>query len=57
MHKEIPVRFLFLKTLNVKKVAIDLTWVRPQKVGGTESCIRNLLDGISKINTNGISFV
>lgn len=43
--------------MNVKKVAIDLTWVRPQKVGGTESCIRNLLDGISKINTNGISFV
>ncbi len=34
-----------------KKVAIDLTWVRHNKVGGTESCVRNLLDGFSEIDT------
>ena len=37
----------------MKKVAIDLTWVRPNKVGGTESCVRNLLDGFSEIDTQG----
>lgn len=36
------------------KVAIDLTWVRHQKVGGTESCVRNLLKGISSINPDNI---
>lgn len=34
----------------MKRIAIDLTWVRPGKVGGTESCVRNLLDGFSEIN-------
>lgn len=29
----------------MKKFAIDLTWVRHNKVGGTEAYIRNLLDG------------
>lgn len=29
----------------MKKTAIDLLWLRPGKVGGTESYIRNLLDG------------
>ncbi len=29
----------------MEKIAIDLLWVRPGKVGGTESYIRNLLDG------------
>ena len=38
------------------KVAIDLTWVRHNKVGGTESSIRNLLDGFSIIDTRNVSF-
>lgn len=33
-----------------KKIAIDLTWVRHKKVGGTESCVRNLLDGWAELN-------
>lgn len=40
-----------------KKIAIDLTWVRHKKVGGTESCIRNLLNGFSQINTNDLLFI
>lgn len=36
----------------MKKVAIDLTWVRHKKVGGTESCVRNLLDGLSRVRKN-----
>lgn len=40
-----------------KKVAIDLTWVRHKKVGGTESCVRNLLDGFLQADTRGIVFV
>ena len=34
----------------MKKIAIDLLWVRPGKVGGTESYIRNLLDGFMKLD-------
>lgn len=30
------------------KIAIDLLWVRPKQVGGIESYIRNLLDGMRK---------
>lgn len=30
------------------KVGIDLLWVRPQRCGGTESYIRNLLDGFGQ---------
>lgn len=30
-------------------IAIDLLWLRPGKVGGTESYIRNLLDGLAKL--------
>lgn len=33
----------------MEKIAIDLLWVRPGKVGGTESFIRNLLDGFIKL--------
>lgn len=35
----------------VEKVAIDLLWLRPGKVGGTESYIRNLLDGFMKLES------
>lgn len=41
----------------MRKIAIDLTWVRHKKVGGTESCVRNLLDGFTKVDTEGIVFV
>lgn len=41
----------------MKEVAIDLTWVRPGKVGGTESCVRNLLDGLSKLEQSEFRFV
>lgn len=33
----------------MKKTAIDLLWLRPGKVGGTESYIRNLLDGFMQL--------
>lgn len=32
------------------KIAIDLLWLRPGKVGGTEPYIRNLLDGFRKLD-------
>lgn len=32
-----------------EKIAIDLLWLRPGKVGGTEAYIRNLLDGFMKL--------
>lgn len=32
-----------------ERIAIDLLWLRPQKVGGTESFIRNLLDGFMEL--------
>ena len=31
-------------------MAIDLLWLRPGKVGGTEYYIRNLLDGFASLN-------
>lgn len=31
------------------KIAVDLLWLRPKQVGGTESYIRNLLDGFRKL--------
>ncbi len=34
----------------MEKIAIDLLWLRPGKVGGTESYIRNLLDGLKKLD-------
>lgn len=37
-------------------VAIDLTWVRHNKVGGTESNIRNLLKGLSNCDDETFSF-
>ena len=33
----------------MQRIAIDLLWLRPGKVGGTESYIRNLLDGFLKL--------
>lgn len=33
----------------MEKIAIDLLWLRPGKVGGTESYIRNLLDGLAEL--------
>lgn len=35
--------------MKTEKIAIDLLWLRPGKVGGTESYIRNLLDGFMKL--------
>lgn len=40
----------------MKKIAIDLTWVRHRKVGGTEACVRNLLDGIGQIGCTDLQF-
>lgn len=34
----------------MEKIAIDLLWLRPKKVGGTEFYIRNLLDGFRKLD-------
>jgi len=40
------------------KIGIDLLWVKVGKVGGTESYIRNLLDGFYNfVNENKFSFV
>ena len=33
----------------MEKIAIDLLWLRPRQVGGTEFYIRNLLDGFRKL--------
>ena len=33
----------------MEKIAIDLLWLRPKQVGGTEFYIRNLLDGFLKL--------
>ncbi|MDE6739406.1 MAG: glycosyltransferase family 4 protein [Lachnospiraceae bacterium] len=34
----------------MERIAIDLLWLRPGKVGGTEFYIRNLLDGFLQLN-------
>lgn len=34
----------------MERIAIDLLWLRPKKVGGTESYIRNLLDGFMELD-------
>ncbi|SEQ86812.1 Glycosyltransferase involved in cell wall bisynthesis [Lachnospiraceae bacterium NE2001] len=34
----------------VFKMAIDLLWVKHNKVGGVESCIRNILDGLMELD-------
>ncbi len=39
------------------KVAIDLTWVKPNKSGGIESFVRNLLDGISLYGDSNDLFI
>jgi len=41
----------------MESIAIDLTWVRPNKVGGTESCIRNLLEGFSQIEIRNLIII
>lgn len=33
----------------MEKIAVDLLWLRPRQVGGTEFYIRNLLDGFRKL--------
>ncbi len=33
----------------MEKIAVDLLWLRPGQVGGTESYIRNLLDGLCRL--------
>ena len=33
----------------MEKIAVDLLWLRPKQVGGTEFYIRNLLDGLRKL--------
>lgn len=40
-----------------RPIAIDLTWVRHEKVGGTESFARNLLDGFAKLSADDIEWV
>lgn len=37
---------------DMEKIAIDLLWLRPGKVGGTESYIRNLLDGFMELQSD-----
>jgi glycosyltransferase involved in cell wall biosynthesis len=39
------------------KIGIDLLWVRPGKNGGTESYIRNLLNGFSQLEEAANSFI
>ena len=34
----------------MQKIVIDLLWLRPSKVGGTESYVRNLLDGFHSLD-------
>jgi len=34
------------------RIGIDLLWVRPSKCGGTESFVRNLLDGFAQYGSN-----
>ena len=38
------------------KLAIDLLWVRPKQVGGIESYIRNLLDGLLLLPNQEIEY-
>lgn len=35
--------------MTMEKIAVDLLWLRPRQVGGTEFYIRNLLDGFRKL--------
>ena len=39
-----------LKACKMERIAVDLLWLRPGKVGGTESYIRNLLDGLARLD-------
>lgn len=41
----------------MREAAIDLTWVRHKKVGGTESCVRNLLYGFAELNPKNMKIV
>lgn len=42
--------------MNMRKIAIDLTWVRHGQVGGTESSILNLLSGLMKVRCAEVEF-
>ena len=39
------------------KFAIDVSWLRPGKIGGIESYVRNLLDGFLQSDRDGIEIV
>ncbi|EQB90268.1 hypothetical protein M918_01080 [Clostridium sp. BL8] len=39
------------------KIGIDLLWLKPQKNGGIESYIRNLLDGLDKYSAEDDKFI
>lgn len=41
----------------VRKIAIDLIWVKPGVSGGVESYIRNLLDGFCELSNERVQFV
>lgn len=41
----------------ILRIGIDLLWVRPKQVGGTESYIRNLLDGFAKYASQEFRFI
>ena len=43
-------------TITMPKIAIDLLWLRPNKVGGTEPYVRNLLDSFEKLDRD-VEFV
>lgn len=36
----------------MSRIAIDLLWVKPKKMGGVESYVHNLLNGFNKISVN-----
>ncbi len=41
----------------VRRVGVDLLWVRPGKNGGTESAVRNLLDGLAEYASGRFRYV
>lgn len=46
------INFILKKGILLKKLAIDLLWLKPGKSGGTEAYIRNLLDGLIMLKTD-----
>ena len=41
----------------MKRIAIDLTWVRIKKAGGIEAYITNILDGLFEFCNNSWDYV